>query len=112
MGQVARFDTFLNVCFVSLLIQCDYLLFVPVMILCGLYLTLPIYWLVRFMLERGESSFKHTLPNIEKCCSLSFLRENMLLASVMDTFCLNNTFRICGYEMALGRQMGFWTIIT
>jgi len=113
MGQIARFDTYLDVCFVSLLLQCEmWLYFIPVSSLVALYIIFPLYMLARFMLDRQAQTFKHTLPNIEKCCSLSFLRENMLLATVMDSFCLNNSIKICGKEMTFGRQMGFWTLVT
>ena len=48
-----------------------------------LYVSYPLYTLVRlaFCYEPG---YKHTLPNIERACNASFIRENMLVATVRD----------------------------
>lgn len=111
MGLVARFDTYLDVCFFVLLLECDqWNLYYPVGALIFLYVTYPFYSLWR--LSGLTKSFKHTLPKIERNCDLSFIRENMLLATVLDSFCVDNSTEICKKAVPFGRQMGIWTLAT
>lgn len=83
---------------------------IPVGTLIFLNLTYPLYGL--YFLMTLKQSFKHTLPKLERCCNLSFLRENMLLASVLDTFCISNNIEICKKPIPFGRTMGVWTLLT
>jgi len=36
----------------------------------------------------------------------------MLLATVLDSFCINNNIEICKKPITFGRTMGFWTMLT
>jgi len=49
------------------------------------------------------------MPYMERNCHLSFIRENMLLATVLDRFCIDNTTRMCGSDIAYGKFMGAYT---
>ena len=42
-----------------------------------------------------NQSYNHTLPRIERNCRLAFIRENMLLATVLDSFCIDNNVEVC-----------------
>ena len=59
-----------------------------------------------------NTDFNHTLPKIERACDLSFIRENMLLATVLDSFCINNNVEVCKKQVTFGRMMGIWTLAT
>lgn len=55
----------------------------------------------------------HTLPTIERCCKLAFIRENMLLATVLDSFCITNNIHVFkNTKLTIGRGMGIWTFFT
>ena len=111
MGQIARFDTYLDVCFWNLLYQCsEWSLAGPIGALIILYILYPLYKLVRLL--KVSQSFKHTLPKIERNCNLSFIRENMMLATVLDSFCIDNNAEICKKPVPFGRIMGIWTLVT
>ena len=111
MGQIARFDTYLDVCFFSLLFQCSHWdLASPIGALIILYVLYPLYSLVS--LVKVSQSFKHTLPKIERNCNLCFIRENMMLATVLDSFCIDNNAEICKKPVPFGRIMGIWTLLT
>ena len=78
-------------------------------------LIFPLYMLLK-KLRMGESHLQHTMPYMEANNFLSFLRENMLLATVVDSFCINNTksffkrFRNGkGVHVVFGRLMGTLT---
>ena len=43
---------------------------------------------------------------MESNCFLSFIRENMLLATVLDSFCIDNMVMICGKPLVFGKLMG------
>ena len=49
---------------------------------------------------------------MESTCFASFLREHMLLATVLDSFCIDNTYALCGREIVFGKLMGFWSFFT
>lgn len=111
MGQIARFDTYLDVCFLSLLYQCqEWYLVIPIGSLIILYILYPLYKLIRLI--SITKSFNHTLPKIERNCDISFIRENMLLATVLDSFCIENNIEVCKKPIAFGRIMGIWTLLT
>ena len=94
MGQIARFDTYLHVSFFSLLYSCNDTKFaIPVFVLIMIYIIYPIFSLCK--LARMKQSFKHTLPKIEKNCDVCFVRETMMLATVLDSFCIENNIEIC-----------------
>ena len=115
MGQIARFDTYLDVCFLSMLWQCSqWNLAVPVGLLIVIYIMYPLYSMYKLSGygQSDENEFKHTQPVIERCCKLSFIRENMLLATVLDSFCIINNTKICKKTITFGRTMGIWTLLT
>ena len=63
-----------------------------------------------------KSHLSHTMPYMEANNFLSFLRENMLLATVIDSFCINNTKSFFkrwrngkGIHVVFGRLMGTLT---
>ena len=43
---------------------------------------------------------------------MAFVRENMLLATVLDSFCIENNVDVGKKSYAFGRVMGIWTMIT
>lgn len=61
-GQIARFDTYLDVCFWILLLQCgEKELAIPVGCLIFLYLTYPIFSVIKiFFWKRDQVKFQHT----------------------------------------------------
>jgi hypothetical protein len=36
----------------------------------------------------------------------------MLLATVLDSFCIENNIEVCKKPIAFGRIMGIWTLLT
>lgn len=113
MGIVARTDTFLDILFVLLIGFCpeDYLIW---LCLTGFFailnLLFPLYMLVRLL--RNDLGNSLIQPQLESTCFASFIRENMLLATVLDSFCINNTFSFFGKQFVFGKLMGglsFWT---
>ena len=111
MGQVARFDTYLDVCFFSLMLQCsEWALAIPIGVFILLYVSYPLYTLVR-LAACQHGGLKHTLPGIERACNASFIRENMLVATVLDSFCIDNQVTICGKAVPFGRMMGIYTLL-
>ena len=42
---------------------------------------------------------------------VSFIRENMCLATVLDSFCIDNGIRMCKRVVPFGRFMGAYTLI-
>lgn len=170
-GNIARFDTYLDVCFLSLIASCyradpaqsdyssskypstdygkstypstdyaaskpDYpaakdptggyrllgegpIVFgyepmLPYVLFFGiLFLTFPFFSLWRLSGIREDKGFKHALPTIERCSKLAFIRENMLLATVLDSFCISNNMEIFKkFTITTGRAMAFWTAFT
>ena len=49
---------------------------------------------------------------MESTCFGAFLREYMLLATVLDSFCIDNTYFICDKQVVFGKLMGFWAFFT
>jgi hypothetical protein len=75
-------------------------------------LIFPIFQLIK-MTKMKKTSADLTMPYMEAINFLSFLRENMLLATVVDSFCLNNTKHFFkksnggeGVRVVFGRLMG------
>ena len=67
-------------------------------------LIFPIFMLLKMV--RLSKKFQHTMPYMESNNFLTFLRENMLLATVIDSFCINNTVEFSKYRIVFGRLMG------
>ena len=69
-----------------------------------LNLIFPIFMLIRLL--KIDTHLKNTQPYMESNCFLSFIRENMLLATVLDSFCIDNMVMICGKPLVFGKLMG------
>ena len=112
MGQIARFDTYLDVCFFALMFQCGYWsLAIPIAIFILAYVSYPLYSLSRLAFQKTEDEMNHVLPGIERNCMIAFIRENMLAATVLDSFSIDNHFNLDGNtNMAFGRFMGIYTL--
>lgn len=82
----------------------------PIGVFILLYVSYPLYTLVRLALCH-DPGFKHTLPNIERACNASFIRENMLLATILDSFCIDNAVTVCGKPVPFGRMMAIYTLL-
>ena len=110
MGQVAHFDTYLDMCFLSLVLKCEmWGLVIPVTCFIILMQSYPIVTILS--LCRVNKNLAHTQPYLERNCHLSFIRENMLLATVLDRFAINNTLNIRGKAVAYGKFNGGWTFM-
>ena len=48
---------------------------------------------------------------MERNNQLAFIRENMLLATVLDSFCIDNTVTMCKKPIAFGKFMGAYTFL-
>lgn len=82
---------------------------IPIAIFILLYISYPLYTLSRLAFERDE--LNHTLPGIERNCMIAFIRENMLAATVLDSFSIDNGFNLTSNTtMAFGRFMGIYTL--
>lgn len=87
-----------------MLMQCDEKpLFWPVGAFLVVMQMYPIFEL--FKNFRISKSLSHTLPVIENACKMAFIRENMCIAVILDSFCINN------FETVFGRQFCFPKIV-
>jgi ABC-type sugar transport system permease subunit len=94
----------LCVCFLSLVLVCDmWFLVIPVIIFIALTLVFPIYMLISTMFVK--KSLLHTQPTIEATAKICFVREQMMLATIFDSFCINNFTTICGKPFVTGKIM-------
>ena len=113
MGAIARTDTFLDICFIHILMNCwdTYLPWIiPSLSFASINLMFPLYMLLKLMRnDLGNALFQ---PNLESTCFASFIRENMLLATVLDSFCINNSFYMWGRPLVFGKLMGFVSFFT
>ena len=111
MGQIARFDTFLDFMFIVIVMECPEL---------RVWLCLTSFYMIAnflyptamliYKLRMPSQQLQHTMPYMEATNFLSFVRENMLLATVVDSFCINNTFSLLKKKhVTFGRLMGAHT---
>ena len=113
MGAIARTDTFLDICFIHILVDCwsIYLPWIiPTLSFATINLMFPVYML--FKLIRNDLGNALFQPNLESTCFASFIRENMLLATVLDSFCINNSFYLWGRPFVFGKLMGVISFFT
>ena len=76
-------------CFFVLLYQCsEWYLVIPIGSLILINISYPIFQLIK--LSTLKQSFDHAMPKIERNCDICFVRENMLIATVLDSFCIDN----------------------
>lgn len=109
MGQVARVDFYTDICFIVLLTECHVTeMMIPTITSISLMLTYPIYKIFRLL--KIDDDLLHTLPKIERNCKLSFIRENMMLATVLDSFCITNYEYLCKKNIFFPRIMGAITL--
>ena len=108
MGSIARTDTFLDIIFVFIIAPCweDFL---PYLIPAALFAVLNLIFPMVMLLRLIKTDFGNALvqPYLESACFVSFIRENMLLATVLDSFCINNSFYFLGKPFVFGKLMGF-----
>ena len=113
MGSVARTDTFLDICFIHIISNCweEYITWlIPASIFAIINLIFQMIMLLRLL----KTDFGNSLvqPYLESACFVSFIRENMLLATVLDSFCINNSFYFLGKPLVFGKLMGFISFFT
>lgn len=114
MGAIARTDTFLDILFVILILNCASEFRLWVSICTTFAITNLIFPLVMLLHLLCKKDFGNALyqPYLESTCFAAFIRENMLLATVLDSFCINNSFYVCGRPMVFGKLMGFISFFT
>ena len=106
MGQIARADTFMDFLFIVIIKDCSSLkvwLYISSFFMIS-NLIFPIFMLLKML--RLKKQFQHTMPYMESNNFLLFLRENMLLATVIDSFCINNTIELGKVRIVFGKLMG------
>lgn len=109
MGQVARVDFYTDIWFIVLSAKCHLDgMTIATCISISLMLTYPIYKIFRLL--KLNRNLKHTLPKIERNWKLSFIRENMMLAVVLDSFCITNYEYLCKFNIFFPRIMGATTL--
>jgi len=109
MGQIARLDLYTDICFLVLLVEChEDRIAIPVASFLGVMLIYPFYMI--FKLMRVNRDLNHTLPKIERNCKLGFIRENLLLAVVLDSFCITNFAQVFTTQIVFPRVMGLVTL--
>ena len=113
MGAIARTDTFLDICFIHILVDCWQIYepwIIPSLSFAIINLLFPLYMLIKLIRnDLGNALFQ---PNLESTCFASFIRENMLLATVLDSFCINNSFYFLGKPCVFGKLMGYISFLT
>ena len=113
MGSIARTDTFLDICFVHIIANCweDFIHWViPSGIFACINLIFPFFMLLRLL--KNDFGNSQLQPYLESACFVSFIRENMLLATVLDSFCINNSFYFMGKPLVFGKLMGVISFFT
>lgn len=113
MGTIARTDTFLDILFLHLIMNC-WESFVPWVISSSIFATLNIIFPIFMLLRLIKTNFGNSLvlPYMESACFVAFIRETMLLATVLDSFCIDNSFYFAGRPLVFGKLMGFFSFFT
>ena len=84
--------------------------FVPAITFAIINLTFPAIMLFKLMrVDFGNALYQ---PYLESTCFASFIRENMLLATVLDSFCINNSFYMFDRPLVFGKLMGYVSFFT
>ena len=108
MGQIIRLDFYMDVCIAVIFLECKlWRMFIPVMVFMILSLIYPIY--KQLSLLQKKTNLKHILPKIERNCKLAFIRENLLIATVLDSFSIDNFEVICGKAIVFARIVAVLT---
>jgi len=113
MGSIARSDTFLDILFLHLIMNCwssfgPYIY--PSLSFAIVNLIFPFIMLVRLLKTEAGNSLVQ--PYMENACFIAFIRETMLLATVLDSFCINNSFYFGRHPLVFGKLMGFFSFFT
>lgn len=113
MGSIARTDTFLDILFLHLIVNC-WNEFEPWCIASLTFAVLNFIFPVIFLLRLLKTDFGNSLvqPYLESACFVAFIRETMLLATVLDSFCINNSFYLGGRPLVFGKLVGFFSFFT
>ncbi len=114
MGAIARTDTFLDILFVTIILNCasEFIVWVSICTTFAiLNLIFPLSMLMALLCKKKEGNSLYQ-PYLEATCFASFIRENMLVATVLDSFCINNSFYIKGYPVTFGKLMGYVSFFT
>jgi hypothetical protein len=110
LGTIGKLDTYLDLCILSMFLSCKEWHFVgPISFFIFLALIYPIFRLFRSRVMATEKTLSHTLPYMERNCQICFVRENMLLATVLDSFCIDNNETIKNRPVHYGKLMGALT---
>ena len=112
MGQIARLDTFLDFLFIVIVKDCPELRYW--MYATAFWMTANLIFPITMLIKtlKLKHNLQQVMPYMESNNFLSFLRENMLLATVIDSFCIQNTITVCkrknskGSNIVFGRLMG------
>ena len=75
-----------------------------------LNLLFPLIMLIKLIRTNFGDALQQ--PYLESACFVSFIRENMLLATVLDSFCINNSFYFLGKPFVFGKLMGYISFFT
>ena len=113
MGSIARTDTFLDICFLFIIGNCweEHIHWlIPSGIFAVINMLFPTIMLLRLLKTDSGSSLVQAY--LESACFVSFIRENMLLATVLDSFCIDNAYYIMGKPLVFGKVMGFISFFT
>ena len=113
MGTIARTDTFLDILFLHLIMQCwsDFEPYcISSLIFAVLNILFPLVMLIKLLAFDATNALVQ--PYMESACFVSFIRETMLLATVLDSFCIDNSFYIAGKPLVFGKLMGFISFFT
>ena len=113
MGSIARTDTLLDICFVHIIGNCweDFIPWlIPSAFFAFINLLFPMIMLLRLLKTDIGNSLRQ--PYLETACFVSFIRENMLLATVLDSFCIDNAFYVRGKPLVFGKLMGVISFFT
>jgi hypothetical protein len=76
---------------------------IPVASFVVLQLIYPLY--ILFSLLKVKTDLTHTQPQIERNAQICMVRENMMLSTVLDSFCIDNFRIIFGQKIIMGRLM-------
>ena len=115
MGSIARTDTFLDILFLFLIMDCweD---FIPWCVSSLFFALLNIIFPVIMLMRLLRTDYGNSLvqPYMESACFVAFIRETMLLATVLDSFCINNSFYFSaqGRPFVFGKLMGLFSFFT
>ena len=107
-GTVARIDTFLCVSFFVIVWSARaWHLIIPVGAFIFLSQIFPTVIIITNCCKQKSKNKKSPIPKIETAAQLCLVRENMMLACILDSFSIDNYYTVCGTERVLGRLTQF-----